>query len=683
MKDLGLPMSFCNEKSSEHNVANFKIIGESQDLAPKEKDSLLKWQPVLSSKDITPEYEKEFSHFWTENGEKLVRERWDQLYGDYIVKEDDDKTAVETNKPDEDHESIENSDNEQKIEHEGASWTELWQDHWAKICKQEYAKFMLEKIQANRELQLQKQKELEQSEVKDTSDDLPSQSNSNEKDPPLRSMSYWLQKINSEAENSQSNLSTVVNFDPDEITDEVFIEADQNEPLCDEIESDQEDPGSPKLPNRDNEKIPENFQIESTPKLPKGLHKGVGANLKRFQSEDNSDCQSNLSIMANADPNDIENVDIGIEFSTEENKSDEVTQTNQNVSNDDNFKDNDSDDEPPEEVPIVRSKRPNEDCNEKDDEVKSLKKTRWGKALGDLAYVFEPDENMQRHPDASQIKSGQVYFTQKDALSKTRRLNVNKKYQYDDEGNMIGKKDDENEDQAAVETLATSATDENEDQAGVETPATSATSVTSVSKKYWYQRYRLFSKFDEDIKIDSEESWYSVTPERIAEHLANRCRCDVIVDGFCGVGGNTIQFARTCHKVIAIDIDPKKIEAAKHNARIYGVEDRIEFIIGDFFQVLPTISTADVVFLSPPWGGPEYVNANIFDVQKMIPMDGIKVFDTALALTENIAYYLPKNSNVDQLMSMAGPDGQVEIEQNVLNTKIKALTAYFGELIQQ
>merc|ERR1740129_2322434 len=73
-------------------------------------------------------------------------------------------------------------------------------------------------------------------------------------------------------------------------------------------------------------------------------------------------------------------------------------------------------------------------------------------------------------------------------------------------------------------------------------------------KKYWAQRYRLFSKFDEGIKLD-EEGWYSVTPEKIAEHIAERCRCDVIVDGFCGVGGNSIQFAFTCERVIAIDID--------------------------------------------------------------------------------------------------------------------------------
>ena len=32
-----------------------------------------------------------------------------------------------------------------------------------------------------------------------------------------------------------------------------------------------------------------------------------------------------------------------------------------------------------------------------------------------------------------------------------------------------------------------------------------------------------------------------MTPEKIAMHIADRCRCDLIVDGFCGVGGNSIQ----------------------------------------------------------------------------------------------------------------------------------------------
>ena len=39
--------------------------------------------------------------------------------------------------------------------------------------------------------------------------------------------------------------------------------------------------------------------------------------------------------------------------------------------------------------------------------------------------------------------------------------------------------------------------------------------------------------------------------------------------------------------VIAIDIDPVKIACARHNAEIYGVADRIEFILGDYFDIMP------------------------------------------------------------------------------------------------
>lgn len=61
--------------------------------------------------------------------------------------------------------------------------------------------------------------------------------------------------------------------------------------------------------------------------------------------------------------------------------------------------------------------------------------------------------------------------------------------------------------------------------------------------KYWYQRYRLFSRYDEGIKMD-EEGWFSVTPECIAQHQASRMFSGgLIVDAFTGVGGNAIQFA--------------------------------------------------------------------------------------------------------------------------------------------
>ncbi|KAK0526822.1 putative diacylglycerol O-acyltransferase tgs1 [Tilletia horrida] len=150
-------------------------------------------------------------------------------------------------------------------------------------------------------------------------------------------------------------------------------------------------------------------------------------------------------------------------------------------------------------------------------------------------------------------------------------------------------------------------------------------------RKYYNYRYELFSLYDAGISLDAT-SWFSVTPESVAARIAERCRCNTILDAFGGAGGNAIQFAKVCERVVAVEIDPIKVEMARHNARIYGVEDRITFVTGDVREFAEAHRRArqrgaqsaaqngeherwlgaerldfDVVFLSPPWGGPTYV----------------------------------------------------------------------------
>jgi trimethylguanosine synthase len=67
--------------------------------------------------------------------------------------------------------------------------------------------------------------------------------------------------------------------------------------------------------------------------------------------------------------------------------------------------------------------------------------------------------------------------------------------------------------------------------------------VSPLVEKYWFQRYDLFSRYDEGIEMD-EEGWYSVTPEEIAIRHAQRCGNGIVIDCFAGVGGNAIQFAK-------------------------------------------------------------------------------------------------------------------------------------------
>ncbi|XP_027330752.1 uncharacterized protein LOC113846547 isoform X2 [Abrus precatorius] len=200
-------------------------------------------------------------------------------------------------------------------------------------------------------------------------------------------------------------------------------------------------------------------------------------------------------------------------------------------------------------------------------------------------------------------------------------------------------------------------------------------------EKYWCQRYILFSRFDDGVKMD-EEGWFSVTPEAIARYQAVRCASGVIIDCFAGVGGNSIQFAQQCKHVIAIDIDPLKIDYARHNAAIYGVDDQIDFIMGDFFLLAPKLK-ADTVFLSPPWGGPDYAKVTTYDMKTMLrPHDGYTLFNVAKEIASRVVMFLPRNINFNQLAELclsSCPTWSLEVEKVHLNGRLKAINAYFSD----
>ncbi|XP_013647539.2 trimethylguanosine synthase isoform X2 [Brassica napus] len=141
----------------------------------------------------------------------------------------------------------------------------------------------------------------------------------------------------------------------------------------------------------------------------------------------------------------------------------------------------------------------------------------------------------------------------------------------------------------------------------------------------------------------------------------------MVIDCFSGVGGNTIQFTKVCSSVIAIDIDPLKIKMAVNNATVYGVVDRVDYVVGDFINLA---LKADILFLSPPWGGPMYNKVGRYSL-----------FRIARSITPNIIMFLPRNIDLEQLEELArlsSPPLTLEIEENYVQGKIKAIKAYFS-----
>ncbi|CAM0913156.1 unnamed protein product [Alopecurus aequalis] len=202
----------------------------------------------------------------------------------------------------------------------------------------------------------------------------------------------------------------------------------------------------------------------------------------------------------------------------------------------------------------------------------------------------------------------------------------------------------------------------------------------SVAGKYWAHRHSLFSLYDRGVRMDAE-GWYSATPESIAAAQAARASpACLVVDAFAGVGGNSIQFAaRGCY-VVAVEIDSRKVELARHNARIYGVEGMIEFVVGDFFRLAPSLK-ADLVFLSPPWGGPSYNQTPVYTLDMLKPKDGYTLFQAAQKISRNIIMFLPRNVDiiqVEELCWLSSPPLDFESEENYVQHRFKGITAYFG-----
>uniref|UniRef100_A0ACD6A446 Uncharacterized protein n=1 Tax=Avena sativa TaxID=4498 RepID=A0ACD6A446_AVESA len=202
----------------------------------------------------------------------------------------------------------------------------------------------------------------------------------------------------------------------------------------------------------------------------------------------------------------------------------------------------------------------------------------------------------------------------------------------------------------------------------------------AVAGKYWAVRHSLFSLYDHGVRMDAE-GWYSVTPEAVAAAQAARATPgSLVVDAFSGVGGNSIQFAlRGCY-VVVVEIDPRKVELARHNARIYGVEDKIEFVVGDFFHLAPYLK-ADLVFLSPPWGGPSYSQTQVYTLDLLQPKDGYTLFQAAKKISPNIIMFLPRHVDITQLEELSwssSPPLHFETEENYVQDRSIAITAYFG-----
>lgn len=165
----------------------------------------------------------------------------------------------------------------------------------------------------------------------------------------------------------------------------------------------------------------------------------------------------------------------------------------------------------------------------------------------------------------------------------------------------------------------------------------------------------------------------------------------ILIDLFCGAGGNTIAFALTerWDRIISIERDESTLACAQNNAQVYGLDDEyVTWVHGDSFAFLKTLFNnpsalhpdlqvdldATILFASPPWGGPGYSTDEVFNLDNMQPYSITDLHEAYKPLDHVL--FLPRSSDLRQLANLALDGQKIDIVQMCMEGASKALVAY-------
>ncbi len=112
----------------------------------------------------------------------------------------------------------------------------------------------------------------------------------------------------------------------------------------------------------------------------------------------------------------------------------------------------------------------------------------------------------------------------------------------------------------------------------------------------------------EKLQLD-QEALYSTTDQLTADKITKDLlrvvsRNCTITDATACIGGNTFSFAQSFKQVLAIEKDPRRAQMLRTNMTLLGTKN-VTTVCGDAITLIPQ-SHHDLIFIDPPWGGPEY-----------------------------------------------------------------------------
>jgi hypothetical protein len=160
------------------------------------------------------------------------------------------------------------------------------------------------------------------------------------------------------------------------------------------------------------------------------------------------------------------------------------------------------------------------------------------------------------------------------------------------------------------------------------------------------------------------------TPEVVAEYIARRLKTNIVSDLGCGIGGQVIFFARESRLVNAVEVDPNKLDYARRNCRVYGLNN-VRFILGDALseEVLAQVRDSDIIFSDP--ARPLSEKERTFEtLQPAIP----KILQLYSSVTSEFAFHAPPQISPTRVAF------DCEREYLSLHGELNRLTLYFGAL---
>lgn len=148
------------------------------------------------------------------------------------------------------------------------------------------------------------------------------------------------------------------------------------------------------------------------------------------------------------------------------------------------------------------------------------------------------------------------------------------------------------------------------------------------------------------LQLDAE-AMYSTTDQLTADKITHDILKFVpeqatITDATACTGGNTYSFSQFFSNVYAFEKDANRFMMLSHNMRVLGVTN-VKMCCGDSIDLCKN-QHQDVVFIDPPWGGPEYKKLDRVDLAMSdVPLSEfcMKIADS----TSFIALKAPTNFN--------------------------------------